>query len=360
MTLEELSCAIREGREEEAIAALRDHPEWVNSIVNEAYGDGDKWPLITVAVVFRRQKIWRHLMEQGADIEARAKKYAATPLGFAVSCEVDAAVEDLTAAGAGQDLWSAAYRGDLALAREMIARDPGAVTRRDGADGAFPLHYARGPEMVDLLVDAGADPNAEDTAHKAQPLVWHRARPLMQERLRARGAVPDLKSAVVIGDLEAVKVAWDAHPDQRTLITHGHYLAGGGTNLVGLAAENGQLAMLQWLLEKGVTPNPVCHVSPLHSAAWNDHPEVITLLAQHGADMTKKDLLHNSTPIGWAAYAGRPAAIGALLAAGSPVTENALENARLGAEGKLPHSPGTPPAVYEECVALLRKGSATS
>ncbi|MBX3096430.1 MAG: ankyrin repeat domain-containing protein [Fimbriimonadaceae bacterium] len=360
MTAEDVSVAIRHGQEDEAIDALREHPEWINAYVKEAYGDGDMWPLITVAVVFRRQKVWRYLMEQGADIEARAEKYAATPLGFAVSCEVDAAVEDFVAAGAKQDLWIAAYRGDLELVRQLLKNDPDAIRRRDGADGACPLHYARGPEMVDLLIDHGADPNEEDDAHKAQPLVWHRARPLMQERLRARGAVPDLKTAVVIGDLDAVRAAWEKHSDQRDLITHGHYLGGGGTNLVGLAANNGNLEMVRWLLENGVTPNPKCPVSPLHSASWNDHPEIITLLAQHGGDMTKIDEYHDSTPIGWAAYAGRPAAIGALLAAGSPVTENALENARLGAQGKLMFSPGTPPAVYEECVALLEKAAANS
>lgn len=358
MTANELAAGIRQGDDEAVLAALEAHPELKNAVVDEAYGEGDKWPLLTLAVVFRRKRVWDWLIAHGADLEQRAEKYAATPLGFAVSCDVPDAVADLRAAGAKDDLWSLAYSGDVAGAREWLQNDPKAVHRRDGADGAMPLHYARGVAMVDVLLDAGADPNAQDSAHTAQPVVWHASRTEMVDRLLARGAVPDLRSAVVLGHLVMVQAAWDKHPEQQNAVTQPHYLGGGSTNLVGLAARGGHLAVAEWLIGQGVTVNPPSPVSPLHWAAWNDHPEMITLLAKHGGDMERLDDWHSSTPIGWAAYAGRPAAIGALLAAGSPVTENALENARLGAQGKLPFSPGTPPAVYEECVALLEKGKA--
>jgi hypothetical protein len=358
MTANQIASAIRHGQEDAVLAALEAHPELKDTVVDEAYGEGDKWPLLTLAVVFRRKRVWDWLIAHGVDLEKRAEKYAATPLGFAVSCDVPEAVADLRAAGGKDDLWSLAYSGDVAGAREWLQHDPEAVRRRDGADGAMPLHYARGVEMVDLLIDAGADPNVEDSAHTAQPVVWHATRPEMVVRLLERGAVPDLRSAVVLGDLAGVQAAWDKHPDQQHSVTQPHYLGGGGSNLIGIAAVRGHLAVAEWLVGKGVTVNPDGPVSPLHRAAWDDHPEMITLLAKHGADMERLDDWHNSTPIEWAAYAGRPAAIGALLAAGSPVTENALENARLGAQGKLPFSPGTPPAVYEECVALLEKGKA--
>ncbi len=61
------------------------------------------------------------------------------------------------------------------------------------------------------------------------------------------------------------------------------------------------------LLEAGYDPNARPHengLTPLHLAAWYDHPKLIELLVDHGAKVHQKEELTHKTPLHIAAYFG--------------------------------------------------------
>ena len=65
------------------------------------------------------------------------------------------------------------------------------------------------------------------------------------------------------------------------------------------------------LLDAGEDPNRYNpkgnhgHSTPLHQAALAGHEEVVRLLVARGARLDMKDTIYESTPLGWALYAGR-------------------------------------------------------
>ncbi len=70
----------------------------------------------------------------------------------------------LVLAGCGQSLHDLAARGDLDGMREKLASDPGSLDSRDVLDKT-PLHHAVSNKRIEamaLLVEAGADVNAQD------------------------------------------------------------------------------------------------------------------------------------------------------------------------------------------------------
>jgi ankyrin repeat protein len=93
--------------------------------------------------------------------------------------------------------------------------------------------------------------------------------------------------------------------------------------------------------------------TPLHFAAKIGSAELIRMLVEKGAVLDVEDGEHQSTPLGWAAFFGRPAAAEELLRLGAPVTENSLENARAGIDGRLSEIADASPDDYRAVLALL-------
>ena len=75
----------------------------------------------------------------------------------------------------------------------------------------------------------------------------------------------------------------------------------GATSLY-MAAQNGHLPVVQYLLEYGADVNKTTNdgVTPLHIAAINGHAEVLTCLFNWGASLTARDD-EGDLPIDWAA-----------------------------------------------------------
>lgn len=73
---------------------------------------------------------------------------------------------------AAMKLMEAITKGDKARVEEILKETPGAVNA-DGTTGKYPLHVAaqedRSGEIVQLLIDAGADPMVQDRS-KQTPL----------------------------------------------------------------------------------------------------------------------------------------------------------------------------------------------
>jgi ankyrin repeat protein len=101
----------------------------------------------------------------------------------------------------------------------MLAADPSRVNER-GGDGQTPLHFARSRAAVDLLLHAGADPDARDVDHRSTPAQWmlgdaddpDKSRLAIAKYLVERGASADIFLAAAIGDTARARALLDANP----------------------------------------------------------------------------------------------------------------------------------------------------
>lgn len=167
------------------------------------------------------------LLEFGADPNRRSSWWAG---GFhPLHSASGPAAERLLAAGAVPDACGAAHLDRPDLLAQILEADPARVHER-GGDGQTPLHFAHSRTVVDLLLAAGADPDARDVDHRSTPAQW------MLDRRRGAGrydlaaylvervATADIFLAAALGLTERVRAMIEADPsllDWRT--TQGEY-----------------------------------------------------------------------------------------------------------------------------------------
>ena len=96
----------------------------------------------------------------------------------------------------------AIHSGDLAGLRRLLADHPAMASAPLGgryrsrtplhAATDWPGYFPNGPEIVRLLVDAGADPNIRDDKYNATALGWaqHFGRESFAAMIRERGGQP--------------------------------------------------------------------------------------------------------------------------------------------------------------------------
>ncbi|MCY2967261.1 MAG: ankyrin repeat domain-containing protein [Planctomycetota bacterium] len=97
------------------------------------------------------------LLEYGADINLKSDWWAG---GYTVLDDVNPQLADaLIRRGAEVDINAAAHLGRLERVRQLLDEDADRVHQR-GGDGRLPLHVASTPEIVDLLLDRGAEIDA--------------------------------------------------------------------------------------------------------------------------------------------------------------------------------------------------------
>jgi ankyrin repeat protein len=141
------------------------------------------------------------LLDHGADPNAKSTWWAG---GF---CPLDFADEvtsnHLLKRGAHLTAHAAARLGMAKELSEILKRNPEVVHER-GGDGQMPLHFAKTPEIVDLLLDAGADIEARDIDHEGTPAQHAILNAPVLERLIDRGAKQDVFMAVIREDVEAL------------------------------------------------------------------------------------------------------------------------------------------------------------
>lgn len=196
----------------------------------------------------------------------------------------------------GNGIYDAVVKGDAAVVKELLAKDPKLVNVRNN-DGKAPLHLAalkKQKDTVKLLIANGADVNLKSTC-KQQATPLHFA---------ANG-----------GDLDIVKllVAKGAVVDGResdgeTPLAYAAY--NGFTDVAAFLLEKGAAVKVEGMSEKGS--------SPLSYAISQGRSEVAKLLLKHGADpMEKTDngftLLHR------ASWKCSKDIYGTLIAKGAPV-----------------------------------------
>lgn len=151
------------------------------------------------------------LLNHGADVNAKSAWWAGA-FGALHGANQDMA-RYLIERGAKVDVHAAAEQGMMDVLRPLIEADPMLVHAK-GPDGQRPLHFARSIEVVDYLLERGADINARDVDHRGTAAQWtvddhsRLCRYLLQ-----RGAEPDIFMACALGDSDLVKRLLDADPD---------------------------------------------------------------------------------------------------------------------------------------------------
>jgi Ankyrin repeats (many copies)/Ankyrin repeat len=149
------------------------------------------------------------LLEFGADINVRSDWWAG---GFGVLDGTDLQQAAwLIDRGAVVDIHAAAWLGMIDRVKEWLANDPSLV-HAPGGDGQRPLHFARTKEIIDLLLDSGADINARDVDHQATAAQYKIRERELCRHLIARGADVDIFMAAALDDRDLVQRVLDADP----------------------------------------------------------------------------------------------------------------------------------------------------
>jgi ankyrin repeat protein len=207
--------------------------------------------------------------------------------GYATWADFKVAVEAAALApreSAPERLLAAVRANDLTLVRALLESDRALANTAD-AKGVLPLVEAsdRGNlALVELLLDAGADPVAGDPLLAATHAGPHKSGPALDvvKRLIARGAPNDRFTHAALGQLDEL----------RRQLTFADLEARGPANatLLFLAAWNGQVKAVELLLAAGADPNPICRDG---QSAWRlvlkhiwsrPHRAIAQLLLEHG------------------------------------------------------------------------------
>lgn len=252
-------------------------------------------------------EVLRRLADAGGDVVGHGDDHGLEVIGWATCWEQchGAVAEFLVGRGAWHHIFSAIAMGLADEVRRIVAADPEALSRPMSRNEDFrrPLHFAvlkNRPEMVDLLLELGADPLATDGS--GFPAVAYATGPGVDrgilERIRSRGK-PELFTALALEDWETAARLLREDPNA----------IGRGGALHLMAKRNG-VAAVTWLLDHGADPNALwphwdADVSPLHLAAAQGHAEVVRLLLAAGADPTLRDSKHDGDTLGWAHHFGR-------------------------------------------------------
>jgi len=272
----------------------------------------------------------------------------------------------------GENTWPflvAVYEGREATVREMLRAD--ATLARAEYAYMQPLHYAvRGgrPSMVRLLLDAGADPLAEGWSGRIgddTPLARARDREqteivalLEDAASRPRVAAPERNVSTTSewrelenemfkvcgkGDIERAREMIRAHPgiaqaglyeaihhDEPKIV---HLLFDHGADptipwrwacwytplMHSLRYAEPRYQTAQWLLDRGVKPDDTngLGMTTLHILANEGTTAAAAWLLDRGADIHVRDREFESTPLAWAARAGREDMVTFLISRGA-------------------------------------------
>ena len=209
--------SVRDGDATTLRRLLRQHED-VRAAINEPIFSFDSPAIVAASDV----RVVDALLEFGADPNRRSSWWAG---GFHPLHKARGPVaERLLAAGAIPDACAAASLDRPDLLAGMLTVDPSRVHER-GGDGKTPLHFARSRRVVDLLLDAGADPDARDIDHRSTPAQWmlgdapDEARIEVATYLVERGASADIFLAAALGLTDRARAMLEADPSLLDLRT---------------------------------------------------------------------------------------------------------------------------------------------
>jgi ankyrin repeat protein len=252
------------------------------------------------------------------------------------------------------DVHAAAHLGMLDRVKEWVEADPACVNAR-GGDGQTPLHFASSVEIVDYLLDHGAEIDLRDIDHGGTAAQWSINQPDKLRRLMERRAEPDVFIACALGDLDLAKRILDADSDAlKSRVGQGAFTSGdsdGGhiyvyelgyeTRPLHLAGEKGNTELVDFLLQRSSPteqflyacwmadetmaqslvskhPDLVRNLPPeemrlISDAAWAHKVDAVRVMLNVGFDVNARGAC-DSTPLDRAAIHGNRDLVELLLA----------------------------------------------
>jgi uncharacterized protein len=179
-------------------------------------------------------------------------------------------------------------------------------------------------EIAEVLLEHGADLNIRDTKKKATPLLWAtlKGHADLVNLLLDKGA--DLSAAELKTGMTPLLTAANQGNVEiaRILLARGADIKNRdkeGRNPLVWAAYNGHAPMVRFLVERGVdlqAVNDRTGLSALHYAAMAGRPEAVAALLAAGADINVRDR-DGKTPLVWAVSQGKADTVRLLLDKGA-------------------------------------------
>jgi len=252
------------------------------------------------------------LVDAGADIDGRGDDHGVGVLGWATCLRKvrhDVAAY-LLGHGATLDLWTAIALGRADELRAMIAGDPALLGARmtRNQHRRSPLHHAAAknqPDIVKLLLEFGADPNARDAtgATALTTAILERAEASVVSALLATGTKPDFLTALTMERYSEAEAMLRDDPSR---------IGPDGDDTIALhvCVSKQNIAAIRWLLAHGIDVNARRRMwdlnhTALHMTIESGFIEIARLLLEAGADPNIRDDRHHATALGWAEFFGR-------------------------------------------------------
>ncbi|MDF2836571.1 MAG: Ankyrin [Paenibacillus sp.] len=327
------------GNDPEAVGRLLNNHPLLSSRIDEPWFAFDT-PAIVSAASRGDRKMVDELLKHGADINAKSDWWAG---GFGVLHHDHHDLSRyLIERGANVDPHAAAALGMLDTLRTMVKEQPDIVNQR-GPDGQVPLHFAGSREIIDFLLDHGADIDRRDLDHNGTPAQYAVNNKDKCRHLVQRGARTDLFMACKLGDVELVRRMLEEDPNcLQVQVGEGGFTAPGGhiyeytigraARPLYLAAQLGHDAMVELMLshssveqrlllacmraDRGTAdrlikkyPGIVQSLSPeeqsiLADAAWNHRTDAVRLMLELGFHVDARRVESSATALHLAAAQG--------------------------------------------------------
>jgi ankyrin repeat protein len=252
------------------------------ALVHAKGGDG-KRPLHFARTV----GIARHLIAHGAEIDALDDDHDSTPAQHLIG-DCPEVAGFLVSRGARCDLLLAAALGDIALVRNQLDAEPGAIAMRVDRDW-FP--------MVDTAANGG---------HIYQWTLGFHVSAFDIARKRGHGKVLDLlvkRAGPLDLFLDALWCGDDARADA-VLAVDPRLVARApdrALRQVADAARNNNLAAVTAMLRRGFPATALSQhgAMPLHWAAFHGNPEMVEEVLRHAPPIDAQDRQFRGTAMGW-------------------------------------------------------------
>ena len=153
--------------------------------------------------------------------------------------------------------------------------------------------------LMDLLIGHGAAIDGPDGCSAVNGCL-HNGRGEAAEYLANRGANLDLEAAAGVGRLDVVQSFFNDDRSLKPLATEKQRSDG-----YAWACQFGRTSVVDFLLETGIAVNaklPHDGQTGLHWAAYGGHADTVRLLLERGASVDIRDDSYDGTPLGWALY----------------------------------------------------------
>lgn len=279
----------------------------------------------------RNRALTEVLIRHGADVRLKSDWWAG---GFGV---LDGVPQDMTEffldKGAPLDVFAAAEHGRLDALKALIAADPSLVHAK-GGDGQRPLHYAAMKEIIDFLLDHGAEIDARCVDHASTAAQYAVRTEWKVRYLIERGASIDVFMAAALGDVALVDRALREHPNAAAART--------GKGGYPPCPPDAAGTIYQWKLGTGLSPHQVAlkfghreayeallaHSTPqdqfLAACAAGNEPLARSVLSRHPA-VSSSLSPEQFAQLGDAAFARDVSAVRLMLDLGFPLDTRDVE-----------------------------------